>query len=133
MSTPLIGRNAVIQMGTATIGFATGFTDNITSDLIKDYALNVANPDKPAILASGNKSFKVACDMMYIDNTYASQVLSGTPVDFVICPAGTTQTGKPKITIKNVVLNVFDHKVDQKGIITGKVSGEGTDFVIGTT
>jgi hypothetical protein len=127
-STPIIGRLAVIQMGGTTIGYATGITTDITADLIKEFQLG---SDKAAILASGNKSFKVGCDMMYIDNTYASQVLSGTAVDFIIAPAGTS-VGNPKITIKNVVLNAFNFKADQKGIVTGKVSGEGTDWQAGT-
>jgi hypothetical protein len=128
MSTPLVGRNAVIQMGGTTIGFATGFGCDIAVDLIKEFKMG---SDKAAILASGNKHFKVSCDMMYIDNTYATQVYNGTPVDFIIAPAGTATT-KPKITIKNVVLNAFNFKADQKGIVTGKVTGEGTDFQTGT-
>jgi hypothetical protein len=115
-------------MGATTIGFATGFTCNIGVDLIKEFALG---SDKAQVLSGGNKSFKVSCDKMYIDNTYASQVLGGTPVDFVIGPAGSS-TGKPKITIKNVVLTVWDFKADQKGIVSEKVSGEGNDFVVGT-
>jgi hypothetical protein len=127
-TTPLIGRNAVIEMGATVIGYATGFTCDIAVDLIKEFKMG---SDKAAILASGNKHFKVSCDMMYIDNTYASQVLSGTPVDFIIGPAGTALT-KPKITIKNVVLNAFNFKADQKGIVTGKVTGEGNDFQAST-
>lgn len=127
-SIPIVGRVAVIQMGATVIGFAMGITTNITASLIKEYQLG---SDKPAILASGNKDFKVSVEMMYIDNTYASQVLSGTPIDFVIAPAGTS-TGNPKITVKNVVLNAFDFKADQKGIVTGKVSGEGNDWQPGT-
>jgi hypothetical protein len=126
---PLIGRNAVIQMGGVTIGFAQGMTTDINADLIKEFQLG---SDKAAILASGNKHFKISCDMMYIDNTYASQVLSGTPVDFIIAPGGTTNTGYPKTTVKNVVLTVFSFKADQKGIVTGKVSGEGSDWQAGT-
>lgn len=126
---PIVGRLAVIEMGTTTIGFAQGFTTDINADLIKEFALN---SDKAAILASGNKHFKIACDMMYIDNTYASAVLAGTPVDFILAPAGTTNTGYPKITVKNVVLNAFNFKVDQKGIVTGKVTGEGNDWQAST-
>jgi hypothetical protein len=127
-TTPLIGRNAVIQMGATTIGFATGFTSNISVDLIKEFALG---SDKAAILNAGNKSFKVSCDKMYIDNTYASQVLGGAAVDFIIAPAGTS-VGSPKITVKSVVLTVWDFKADQKGIVSEKVSGEGNDFQVGT-
>lgn len=128
VATPIIGRYAVITMGGTTIGFATGITSNLSADLIKEFALG---SQKAAILAQGNQHIKVGCDKMYIDNTYVSAVLAGTPVDFIISPGG-TPTGNPKITIKNVVLTVWDFKVDQKGIITEKVSGEGTDIQPGT-
>jgi hypothetical protein len=131
MSTPLIGRNAVIQYssGTAvTIGYATGVTCGIKADLIKEFALG---SQQAAILAQGNQSYSVECDMMYIDNTYSSLVIAGAPVDMIIGLAGTA-TGKVKITIKNVVFTAFDFKADQKGIITGKVSGEGNQFLTGT-
>jgi hypothetical protein len=129
---PIVGRLAVIQMNSAgtavTIGFATGMTTDISAELIKEYALG---SDHPAILASGNKSFKVSCDMMYIDNTYASQVYGGAAVTMIIAPAGTTTTGYPKITLPNVILNAFSFKADTKGIVTGKVTGEGTDWQAG--
>jgi hypothetical protein len=127
-ATPIIGRNAVVTMGGTAIGYATGVTSNLSADLIKEYAMG---SDKAAVLSSGNKSFKISCDKLYVDNTYLSQVLGGTAVDFIIAPAGTT-TGKPKITIKNVVLNVWDFKAEQKGVVSEKVSGEGNDLQVGT-
>jgi hypothetical protein len=128
MTGPLVGRLAVIEIGGTPIGFATGITSDITADLIKEFKMG---SNKAAILAQGNQSFKVGCDMMYIDNTYASMVYAGTPVTLIIAPAGTT-TGNPKITIPNVVFSAFNFKADQKGIITGKVTGEGTDWQAGT-
>jgi hypothetical protein len=128
MSLPVIGRNAVIKMGTTVIGYATGVTGSINVDKIEDFVLN---SDKAAILAAGNKHFKISVDKMWVDNTYATQILGGTAVDFEIGPAGTT-TGKVKYTIKNVILEVLDFKADQKGIVTEKISGIGNDFVIGT-
>jgi hypothetical protein len=128
MSLPVIGRNAVIKMGTTVIGYATGVTGSINVDKIEDFVLN---SDKAAILAAGNKHFKISVDKMWVDNTYATQILGGTAVDFEIGPAGTT-TGKVKYTIKNVILEVMDFKADQKGIVTEKISGIGNDFVIGT-
>ena len=128
-TTPIVGRTAVIQYsaGTAvTIGYATGVTADIAVDLIKEFALG---SDKASILAAGNKSFKVAVDKMYIDNTYATLVYAGAPVDFIFAPAGTA-TGYPKVTIKNVVLIAHNLKVDQKGVVAEKVSGEGNDYVI---
>lgn len=127
-ATPIIGRNAVILMGVTAIGYATGVSSSINIDLIKEFGLG---SDKAKVLSAGNKHFKLSCDKMYIDNTYATAVLAGTAVDFIIAPAGTA-TGKPKITIKNVVLTVWDWKADQKGIVTEKVSGEGNDFIIST-
>jgi len=126
---PLIGRLAVIQMGGVTIGFATGITTDITVDKIEEFAMQ---SDKAAILASGNKHFKISCDMMYIDNTYASAVLAGTPLDFIIAPGGTTTTGYPKITVKNVILDAFSFKADQKGIVTAKITGSGNDWQAST-
>lgn len=128
MSTPVIGRNATIKMGTTVIGYAQGVTGSINVDKIEDFVLN---SDKAAILAAGNKHFKISVDKMWVDNTYATQILGGTAVDFEIGPAGTT-TGKVKYTIKNVILEVMDFKADQKGIVTEKISGIGNDFVIGT-
>ena len=132
MSTPLIGRNAVVQYvsgGTATtIGYAQGVTADITADLIKEFQLN---SDKPALLAAGNKHFKVAVDKMYVTTFFAGVLYGNQIVDFVLGPAGTS-VGLTKITIKNVVLTAHNIKVDQKGIVGEKLSGEGNDYVIST-
>jgi len=133
MSLPLIGRNAVVQYmsgGTATtIGYAQGVTEDMTADLIKEFQLN---SDKAAILAAGNKHFKIAVDRMYIDNTFGALMYGNLACDFVIGPAGSTPVGSPKITIKNVVLTARNIKVDQKGIIGEKITGEGTDRIVAT-
>ena len=76
----------------------------MTVDKIEDFALG---SDKAAILAAGNKHFKIAWDKLWIDSTYVNAVLAGTPVDFIIGPAGTS-TGKIKWTIKNVILLVWE-------------------------
>jgi hypothetical protein len=131
MSTPLIGRNAVIQAsaGTAvTIGFAIGFTDEADADLIKEFALG---SDHAAILAAGNKHFKFNIDKMFIDKTYQQYVYGGTNVDIIIAPQGTS-TGNQKWTYKSCVLTQSQMKVDQKGIIAEKVVGEATDVQIST-
>jgi len=131
MSTPLIGRNAVVQWvsgGTATtIGYAQGLTEDVTADLIKEFQLN---SDKAAVLAAGNKHFKIAVDKMYIDNTFGAIMYGNQVCDFVVGPAGTS-VGSPKITIKNVVLVARNNKVDQKGIVGEKITGEGNDRIVG--
>lgn len=132
MSTPLIGRNAVVQYvsgGTATtIGYAQGVTEDFTADLIKEFQLN---SDKAALLAAGNKHFKIAVDSMYIDNFFGAVMYGNQVVDFVMGPAGTS-VGLPKITIKNVVLIAHNVKIDQKGIVGRKITGEGTDRIVST-
>lgn len=100
----------------------------MTADLIKEFQLN---SDKAAVLAAGNKHFKIAVDRMYIDNTYASIMYGNQVVDFVIGPAGSS-TGNPKITIKNVVMIAHNIKVDQKGIVGEKITGEGNDRIVAT-
>lgn len=131
MSTPLIGRNGVIQAsaGSAvTIGFVQGFTDETDADLIKEFALN---SDHAAILAAGNKHFKFNIDKMFIDKTYQQYVYGGTTVDIIIGPQGTS-TGNQKWTYKGCILTQSQMKVDQKGIISEKVTGEATDVQITT-
>lgn len=100
-ATPLIGRNAYITMAGSVIGFAQGITANISMDLIKEYAIG---SNTPQILAGGLISFKITCAKMLIDTSMATQVLGQTAVTFVIGSAGST-TGKPKITLKNGVLD----------------------------
>jgi len=128
MSTPLIGRNAVVQMGGTTIGYAKGCSADIAVDKIEDFQLN---SDKAAILAAGNKHFKISVDHMWIAITYVTQIMAGTPVDFVFAPAGTSG-GNPKITVKNVVLLTHNMTVDQKGIVGEKITGEGNDYQTST-
>jgi hypothetical protein len=128
MSTPLIGRNAVVLMGTTEIGYCTGVRVDINVDLIKEYKMG---SDKPAILEDGNKSFRIRIEKMFIDSTYATNVLSGTAVTIEVRPAG-TGTGKPKITISNVVFTRWEMTANQDGVIMESVEGEGSDLAFGT-
>lgn len=126
-ATPLIGRNAYITMAGTVIGFAQGVTANISMDIIKEYAIG---SNLPQILAGGLLTFKITCAKMLIDTSMATQVLGQTPVSFVIGPAGST-TGKPKITLSGVVLNGWNYKSDQKGVVLEDVAGEGTGITLG--
>lgn len=128
MSTPLIGRNAVIKKGTADIGYCTGVRVALDVDLIKAYRIG---SDTPAVLTAGNKTFRVSIEKMYIDNAYAADVLNGTAVTIEIQPAG-TGTGKPKITLSNVVFNSWELTIDQDGVIMESVEGEGTSIAFAT-
>jgi hypothetical protein len=128
---PLLGRNAVILKGATEIGYCNSVTVSIDVDLVKEYAIGGANPDKPAFLASGNKSFKVSIDKMYVDGAHATDVLNGTALTIEVRPEG-TGTGKPKITVSNVILNSWELSIEQDGVIMESVEGEGASIAWGT-
>ena len=128
MPGPYIGRNAVIQMGGTTIGYAQNVTASVSQDIIKEYALG---SQAPAIVAAGLQTYKVSCSKMYLDNTYLTQVSGGTAVSFVLAPAGTS-TGSPKITLQNVVLGTWNLKWDQKGVVIEDFNGEGQGIATGS-
>lgn len=125
---PLLGRNAVILKGATAIGSCTNVSVSIDVDLIKEYYLG---SDKPGVLEAGNKTFSVSIEKAYIDGTYASDVLAGNKVTIEVRPEG-TGTGKPKITLSNVVFTSWEMSVAQDGIIMESIDGEGTDIAWGT-
>ncbi|MEM0010787.1 MAG: hypothetical protein QW424_05390 [Candidatus Bathyarchaeia archaeon] len=128
MSTPLIGRNAVIKMGTADIGYCTGVRVTLDVDLIKAYRIG---SDTPAVLTAGNKTFRVSIEKMYIDNTYATNVLNGAAVTIEVQPAG-TGTGKPKITLSNVIFTSWELTIEQDGVIMESIEGEASSIAFET-
>ena len=128
MSSPVLGKDAVIQIDGEDVGYAKGVTIGIDVDLIKDY---VIGSDTPAVLEAGNKSFSVSIEKMFIDNTYAQDVLNGAKVNIVVRPAG-TGSGLPEITISNVVLNSWELSIEQDGVVMESVSGEGDSISFGT-
>jgi hypothetical protein len=133
-TTPLIGRNAVIQVnssGTATtIGYARDVSAGLDQDLIKEYCLGQQNP---AILAAGLQSYPISCGKMFIDASYLNLVSAGTGCIMILAPAGTvTGQGNPKITFNNVIFKSWKLKWDQKGIVLEDIAGEGQGIQVGT-
>jgi len=131
MSTPIIGKNAIIMKGTNEIGYCKSVSVGIDVDLIKEYFISGTNPDKPAVLASGNKSFKVSIERAYIDAAHATDVLNGTAVTIEVHPQG-TGAGKPKITLSNVVFTSWEMSIEQDGVIMESIEGEGQSIAFGT-
>ena len=128
MSNPIVGRNAVVMKDSTEIGYCTGVRVGIDVDLIKQYKMG---SDKPAVLESGNKSFTIRIDKMYIDSAFATDVLNGTKLTLEVRPDG-TGSGKPKITLSNVVLTGWDLTIDQDGVILESVEGEADNITFGT-
>lgn len=128
MSTPIIGRNAVVMRGTTVIGYAKNVTVTLEADVTKAY---VIGDDKPTVLESGNKTFRFSMERMYIDNTYANDVLSGAKLTIVVRPAG-TGTGRPQITLNNVVLTSWEQRIEQDNVVMESVEGEAASVTVGT-
>ncbi len=128
MSTPIVGRSGVVKKAGSAIGYAKGVSVSIGVDLIKDYSMD---SNKPAIVEDGNQSYKVSVESMYIDNAYAQVVLTGDAVDIELDPAG-SGTGKPKITVKNVVFTSWKLDQKQSGVVMQSMEGEGDDLQLGT-
>ena len=127
MSTPIVGRNGVVKKGGTAIGYAKGVSISIGVDLIKDYSMD---SNKPAIVEDGNQSYKVSVESMYVDNSYATVVLTGDAVDIELDPAG-PGTGKPKVTVKNVVFTSWKLDQKQNGVVMQSMEGEGDDLELG--
>jgi hypothetical protein len=123
-STPVLSRNAVVQVATVAIGFLTDFTMDIKAEAIKEYVCQPAAT--PAVLLSGNQTNTFKASALFVPSTYATllaDVLAGTLVTIIWGPQGTT-TGNPKITLTNVVLTAYSVKNGQKGTIANDISGE---------
>jgi hypothetical protein len=124
----LLGREGVIKKGTETIGSVKNVSIGINADLIKEY---VWGSDTPEVLASGNKTFTINIEKLYVDKSYAEDVLNGNAVTIEVHPEG-TGSGKPKITLADAVLNAWDYDQAQDGVIGERVKGEAKSIAFGT-
>ncbi|MCD6421898.1 hypothetical protein J7L13_00930 [bacterium] len=127
-ATPLLGSEAVIQKDGTDIGYAKSVTVSIDVDLIKEYVMGSTNP---AVLKAGNKSFSVSIEKMFIDNAFANDVLNGTPVSIVVRPGG-TGSGKPEITLQNVIFTSWELSIEQDGVVMESVEGEAESITFST-
>lgn len=121
-SIPLLVRAAAVYQGTTEIGYAKGVTIEVTADLVKEYKIG---DDDPAVLSSGNKSYKATIDKMYIDSTYRALVVAGTAVTLKLRPSG-TGTGLEEIQLTNFVFSSAKTTGTQEGVFMENLTGEGT-------
>ena len=128
-TTPVIGRNGSITVNGAEVGYVKGVTFDMDADVIKDYKFT---SDLPAVLESGNKSFKFKFEKMYIDTTYATLVVNGTKVTILLGPANCTPTGQPKFTLSNAIIFHHGFRDEQSGIVIEDGSGEAASLTLGT-
>ena len=128
-TTPVIGRNGSITINGAEAGYIKGVTFDIDADVIKDYKFT---SDVPAVLESGNKSFKFSFEKMFIDTMHAAQALAGTKMTIILGPANSTPTGQPKYTLSNAIIFHHGWRDEQAGIVIENGSGEGASLILGT-
>jgi len=128
-TTPVIGRNGSITINGAEAGYIKGVTFDIDADVIKDYKFT---SDVPAVLESGNKSFKFSFEKMFIDTTYADLVVKGTKITILLGPANCTPVGQPKYTLSNAIIFHHGWRDEQNGIVIENGSGEAASLDLGT-
>jgi len=135
-TTPVLSRNAVVQVGGAAIGFLTDFTMDVKAEMIKEYVCASGGSPSPVFTASGNQSYTFKASALYVPANYAAlltDVLNGTLVTVIWGPQGTTTgSGTPKITLSNVVLTAYSVKNGQKGTIANDISGEAQSVATST-
>ena len=124
----IIGRNADIYVNDVLAGAAKGVTVGITADLIKDYVIGSSDPN---LLAAGNRSYPVSIDTLYVDKTYATLVLNGTPITIEVHPGGSGES-QGKYVLGNVVLKNWEMVTPQDGVIVEGFSGEGKTITLPT-
>lgn len=128
-TTPVLGRNASLTIGGAEVGYLKGVTLDLEAVVIKDYKFT---QDDPAVLESGNKSYKFTFDKMYIDSTFQGDLFNATKVSqIIIGPASSTPTGQPKYTLGNCIITKSSIKMDQGGIVLEHGEGEALTLAIG--
>ena len=125
---PLLGKDAEIEVAGSAVGYAQGIRVGASADLIKEYKIGSQTPE---VLEYGNRSFPITIDAMYIDNTYANDVLNGTKVNIVVYPEGNS-SGKPKVTLGDCVITGWEQTVSQDGVILESVAAEGKTMTWGT-
>jgi hypothetical protein len=128
-TTPVVGRNGSITINGAEVGYITNVTFSVDAAILKDYKFTSA---VPAVLESGNQTFKFSFDKMYIDTTYAALVLAGTKITILLGPANSTPTGQPKYTLTNAIIFTHSFKDAQGGIVMESGSGEAASITLGT-
>jgi hypothetical protein len=128
-TSPAIGRNGSININAIEVGYIKGVTFDVDADVIKDYKFT---SDVPAVLESGNKTFKFSFQKMFIDTTYAALVLAGTKITILLGPANCTPVGQPKYTLSNAIIFHHGFRDEQAGIVIEDGSGEAASLTLGT-
>lgn len=122
MSTPMLGRIARLYKNGTVIGHGKNISVKAAAELIKDYDMDSLTP---AIVAPGKQSFKWTAEKFYLNGSWMTLILAGTPFDIVFQPTGTYKTAPYEEWTGCVVLSV-ERTAGEAGGLIEKIEGEAT-------
>jgi hypothetical protein len=127
MSTAILGKSAYVALNSTEVGFCTGVSLEVTTDLLQAYK---NGSTKPCGHEAGNQHFKATIDSMFLANTYISGALAGTKYTLDFEPEG--NSSGMKFTISNFIITSAKVSGVQDGWFLQNITGEGDDLTIGT-
>jgi len=122
------GKDAVVHVGGANIGQATGFTVDTTQDVVEDTALGASMKS----FVVGRGTFTASIDMSFDDDDTAQNTLvQGSSLSFEFMPEG-SGSGETKLSGTGIVTGM-SVGVTLDGVTTRTVSIQGSGgLTIGT-
>nr|BAR19846.1 Phage major tail protein 2 [uncultured Mediterranean phage uvMED] len=122
------GKDAVVHVGGANIGQATGFTVDTTQDVVEDTALGSSMKS----FVVGRGTFTASIDMSFDDDDTAQNTLvQGSSLSFEFMPEG-SGSGETKLSGTGIVTGM-SVGVTLDGVTTRTVSIQGSGgLTIGT-
>ena len=104
---PQVGRIAIVQLDSATMAYAQGYSVNESVSVIKEYVLEPSGTSNgwPAVSAAGQKQGTIDIDALYVDNTIESLFEEMAPVTVICGPVGSSG-GNPKDTYTGIISKV---------------------------
>ena len=130
MSTPIVGRSGKVLKDDVPIGYARGVTTNLSAEVVKDYSVDDV---APAVLESGNQTYTVSIEKLFVDSEFAQLLLDGTKFDIEVGPKGTTPPGGVKITLNDVVMTSWKIETPKMtGAVIENIEAEAASVTIGT-
>lgn len=115
-------KDATATLDGTAVGYAKTITIGVSADLIKQHTMDSQDP---AILKTGNRSYPISIDKLFIDSTHINQVTAGTAINLVVTPSG-----GDTYTVDSVILNNWELSISDPGALMSKVSGEGYSITI---
>jgi hypothetical protein len=124
---PQIGRIAIVQINSTTVGYAQGYTYNPSLSVVKEWVLEPSGTPAtgwPQVAGAGQKTASIDIDALYVDNTYLTLFEAMATVTVILGPVGSSG-GNTKITCTGYITKT-SISVKQSAISTLKISIEVT-------